>query len=285
MIKCPKCKHQWNPTTTSPRLTCSHCNHTFKRPAPKTVILAADVDLKTVCDLCSGVYRQLNVCRIDGETAIVCSMCLQDLANEKVKQMVEFTESIKFLRDAGFDLLADALVQKHNEVLDVLNGRLHLDANTLRSLAKPLAQWAGLMETVEGMMRAEKQYFREHPDGPPKIPTKEQIEAEGAYYREHPEELAKDMGEPVPTPTPIIEQIMEQEQVTRPTAEMLLEYINEILKIWQGDAYLLPAEELFEDAIRMRPPQGYFTQNRIEEIKRLRRAIRVLQRMHASRPE
>lgn len=90
----------------------------------------------------------------------------------------------------------------------------------------------------------------------------------------------------MPAPVPTIDYIAESERVTLHTAEMLQGYMIEIRNIWKGDEYLLPAEELFRHTICMRPPKGYFfTPNWPEEKKRLRHAIRVLQRMHASRPE
>lgn len=82
IVTCTKCNHTWDTRSKMRQITCPDCHGKFPRPAQKTQILAADVQLNTTCDICQGKVIRLNVCRIDGDAAIVCSACLRKLANE-----------------------------------------------------------------------------------------------------------------------------------------------------------------------------------------------------------
>jgi hypothetical protein len=78
---CPFCDYTWTPrpTTTGPSLCCPSCQRKFKRPAPVIEVLGRKVPLKSTCGVCGYPYAELNVCRVDGEPAFICSRCTKDL--------------------------------------------------------------------------------------------------------------------------------------------------------------------------------------------------------------
>jgi protein-arginine kinase activator protein McsA len=74
---CPHCSYVWRSDAGRERITCPNCGRKFPRPAVDIVVLGRGVPLKTTCDLCGYPKAELNVCRIDGESAFVCSVCLK----------------------------------------------------------------------------------------------------------------------------------------------------------------------------------------------------------------
>lgn len=82
IVTCPKCDYTWQTGSTKEMICCPSCQRKFPRPAPVVRLLAADVRLNTTCDICGIDAALLNVCRVDGDAAIVCSACLRKLANE-----------------------------------------------------------------------------------------------------------------------------------------------------------------------------------------------------------
>jgi hypothetical protein len=79
MITCPFCGHQWRPRSEMPTLCCSQCRRKFERPPTKIEVLGRKVPLKSKCDVCGYPYAELNVCRVDGESAFICSRCTKGL--------------------------------------------------------------------------------------------------------------------------------------------------------------------------------------------------------------
>ena len=81
MITCPFCGHRYTPRpgTTNPTTCCSQCGRKFPRPAPVIEVLGRKVPLKSTCDVCGYPYAELNICRVDGESAFICNRCTMDL--------------------------------------------------------------------------------------------------------------------------------------------------------------------------------------------------------------
>ncbi len=76
MVTCPFCGHRWTPRSDLPTLCCSQCRRKFRRPDLTVDVLKQKVRLETTCDGCGQEFKDLNVCRVDGEAALLCGTCL-----------------------------------------------------------------------------------------------------------------------------------------------------------------------------------------------------------------
>lgn len=76
MATCPKCHYSWQSKATAAWITCPGCQRKFERPAPVVEVLREMQGLRTPCDICGRIRTDLTLCRIDGETTIVCAECL-----------------------------------------------------------------------------------------------------------------------------------------------------------------------------------------------------------------
>lgn len=76
MVTCPKCNYTWSTKSGAEWITCPSCSRKFERPVPVIKILGRKVPLSTTCDICGRKMRELNVCRVDGDSAFICDNCL-----------------------------------------------------------------------------------------------------------------------------------------------------------------------------------------------------------------
>lgn len=76
MVTCKKCGHSWTPRSLNKRLTCSQCGSKVTVGPPEIVVHSRNVPLDTECSVCGAGMQYLNVCRVDGDPALVCDTCL-----------------------------------------------------------------------------------------------------------------------------------------------------------------------------------------------------------------
>jgi len=75
MARC-KCGYEWRCRSQAEWICCPSCHRKFRRPASVVEVLGDQLAADTTCDVCGESGHGTYPCRIDGDAAFVCPVCL-----------------------------------------------------------------------------------------------------------------------------------------------------------------------------------------------------------------